>query len=270
MAEKIARAEMGIVYIDEIDKLSRKGENPSVTTDPGGEGVQQALLKIIEGSEVEVPPKGQRKHPGQDCIKVNTENILFIVGGAFEGIEKIIAKRQHEGKASIGFGSDGKAGKKNQKSFNDLILDLKTEDLHKFGMMPEFLGRLPIICPMQELDEEAMVAILTKPKNALVKQYAALLEADGISLEFFDDALKKIAHIAMERKTGARSLRSILEDLLGETMFRVPDFPDARHIIVKTDEEDKFDIEVADKNMNVIDIFDKEDTVEDKEEDVAV
>lgn len=253
LADKIAEAEHGIVYLDEVDKLSRKSENPSITTDPGNEGVQQALLKILEGSEVEVPPKGQRKHPQQDCIKVNTENILFIVGGAFEGIEKIIAKRQHTGKSSIGFGVKG--SKTDKKDFNTYIDDVRIEDFQKFGMMPEFLGRLPIICPMKQLDEEALISILTKPKNALVKQYQELLAADGVTLQFTDKALEKIAHIAMKRGTGARSLRSIMEETLGETMYLLPDQPDINSVTVDVNADDELEIlldeEEAENNVSI-------------------
>jgi ATP-dependent Clp protease ATP-binding subunit ClpX len=224
-------AEKGIIYIDEIDKLSRKGENPSISTDPGHEGTQQALLKLIEGSVIDVPEKGQRKHPQGATIKVNTENILFIVGGSFEGIEKIIGKRQHKGGSSMGFGSALQKDK--AKSFNDFVLDVRTEDLKKFGMLPEFIGRLPIICPMQELDEKAYIKILTEPKNSLVRQYTALLAKDGVTLTFTDEALKLVAHKAIERKTGARSLRGILEGILGETMFHLPDEPNVKYVTVE-------------------------------------
>lgn len=256
--QKIEAAEHGIVYLDEVDKLGRKGENPSITTDPGAEGVQQALLKIIEGSEVEIPPKGQRKHPQQNCIKVNTENILFIVGGAFEGIEKIIAKRQHKGKGSIGFGSVGSSVDK-QKDFNDLILDVKVEDLHQFGMMPEFLGRLPIICAMKQLNEEALVNILTEPKNALVKQYQELLARDDVQLEISKEALTKIAHMAIERGTGARGLRSIMEDTLGDTMFYLPDHPNITNVLVDVADDDELIITATDSELNEIDILENEE-----------
>ena len=220
----IDRAQRGIIYIDEIDKLSRKGENPSITRDVGGEGVQQALLKIIEGAEVEVAPKGQRKHPMADTIKVDTSNILFIVGGSFEGIEKVIEKRQSKSISSMGFGATVKS--KEEKSLNDYILDVKAEDLKKFGMLPEFIGRMPIIAPLQELNREALIKILTEPKNALVKQYKELLRVDGVELEFTKEALEAIADKAIERKTGARSLRSIMEETLLRHMFSIPDHKD--------------------------------------------
>jgi ATP-dependent Clp protease ATP-binding subunit ClpX len=217
----IDKAQKGIIYIDEIDKLSRKGENPSITRDVGGEGVQQALLKIIEGSVVEVAPKGQRKHPLQETMKIDTSNILFIVGGSFEGIEKIIAKRQKVNKTGIGFGATVES--KVERPINDYILDIKAEDLKKFGMLPEFIGRLPVIAPLEELSEEALMKILTEPKNALVKQYQELMRVDGVELEFTPDALTEIAKLAKERKTGARSLRSIIEEVLLPHMFSIPD-----------------------------------------------
>lgn len=227
----VEKAQKGIVYIDEIDKLSRKGENPSITRDVGGEGVQQALLKIIEGSQIDVPVKGTRKHPMQETVTIDTSNILFIVGGSFEGIENIIKKRQDKGKFGIGFGSEVKS-KENEKTFNDLILDIKSEDLRKFGMLPEFIGRLPVICPLQELNEEALIKILTEPKNALVKQYQELLRIDGVELAFTEDALKAIANKAIERKTGARSLRAIMEETLLPHMFSIPDSKDIEKIII--------------------------------------
>lgn len=226
----IDKAERGIVYIDEIDKLSRKGENPSITRDVGGEGVQQALLKMIEGDIIEVPPKGQRKHPSQDVVKVDTSNILFIVGGSFEGVDKQIQKRQTKDLSSMGFGSAIKSTE--EKTFNESILDIKAEDLRKFGMLPEFIGRFPIICPLQELDEEALLSILTEPKNALSKQYKELLKIDGVELEFEKDALTEIAKKAIERKTGARSLRSIMEETLLSHMFSLPDRNDVLKMII--------------------------------------
>lgn len=222
----IEKAQHGIIYLDEFDKLGRKGENVSITRDVSGEGVQQALLKMIEGSLVEVPDKGMRKHPMSDTMKIDTTDILFIVGGSFEGIEKIIKKRlrvQNGNAANIGFGS--KLAKDDQ-TFNDYILNIKTEDLRKFGMLPEVLGRLPIICPLEELTEEALLNILTEPKNALVKQYQELFKQDGIQLDFSDDALKAIANKAIQMGTGARSLRSIMEETLLPHMFTLPDEKD--------------------------------------------
>ena len=216
-----ARAEKGIVYIDEIDKISRKGENLSTTADPGHEEVQQAFLKIIEGAVVDVPLKGTRKHPEAQAMKINTENILFIVGGAFEDIDTIIAERRRKGKSSIGFGSEPNAER--NASYNDLILDIRMEDFRKFGMLPEFLGRLPVICPMEELTEEQLVQVLIEPKNALLRQYQELFRADGVKLSATEEALIEIAHMAIERKTGARGLRGIMEDILGHTMYELPD-----------------------------------------------
>ena len=217
----IEKAERGIIYIDEIDKLSRKGENVSITKDVGGEGVQQALLKIIEGSDVDIPPKGGRKHPTQEVIRVNTENILFVVGGSFEGIEKIIARREQTNLSKMGFSAIVES--KKAKGINDFILNVKAEDLKKFGMLPELLGRLPIICPMKELDEEALRMILTEPKGALIKQYQELIAMDGVRIEFTDDAITEIVKKAIQRKTGARSLRSIMEETLLPHMFHLPD-----------------------------------------------
>lgn len=239
----IEAAERGIIYIDEIDKLSRKGENPSISRDVSGEGVQQALLKIIEGSEVEVASKGMRKHPMAETTKINTANILFIVGGSFEGIEKIIAKRLKKDKVGIGFGA--KVESKEEIKFNDYILDVKAEDLKKFGMLPELLGRLPIITPLKELDQEALVKILTEPKNAIIKQYQELFRYDGITLEFEDEAVKAIADLAIERKTGARSLRAIMEEVLLPYMYKTPDMEDVEKIIftaeaVRGEEEAQF------------------------------
>ena len=218
----VKKAERGIVYIDEIDKLSRHGENPSISTDPGHEGTQQALLKLIEGTVANVPAKGQRKHPNADMVKVDTSNILFIVGGAFEGIEKIIQKRTNTGTVGVGFGSVLTNDKDKKKNFNQIISDLRVEDLKKFGMTPEFLGRLPVICSLKELTEDQLVEILTKPKNALLKQYQTLFQAQGVKLEFDNDALKAVAHKAIERKTGARGLRGIMEGILIHEMFAIP------------------------------------------------
>lgn len=215
----IKRAENGIIFIDEIDKIGRKGENPSITKDVSGEGVQQALLKIVEGCETSFPADGGRKHPQGNNITINTENILFIVGGSFEGIEKIIAKRL-QGKSQIGFG--GKVVKKGETKFNDYIHDVVPEDLRKFGMLPEFLGRFPVLTTLEELSEEALISILTEPKNALVKQYQELFRLDGIKIDFEHSGLIAVAKQAIDNKTGARGLRSIMERLLYRPMFLLP------------------------------------------------
>ena len=217
----VEEAQKGIIYIDEIDKLSRKGPNISTTASPGREGVQQSLLKMIEGSIIDVQPKGNRKHPEAETVKIDTSNILFIVGGAFEGIEKIIDKRLKTGKSSIGFEST--IEKIIDKDYNKTITQVTVEDLKNFGMLPEFLGRLPIVCPMEELTKEALVRILTEPKNSLLKQYKRLLQEDNISLEFSKEALEAVANKALKRKTGARSLRSILEEMLNSVMYKAPE-----------------------------------------------